>query len=178
MEEENNIMKQVKNKTEEIMKKIVDKDIETIGSIEIESLYKLEDIHKDIANEEHWKRKENENMRYSYGNYGGNYGNYNGRRAGYDSYGNEYGRSYGRQGRDMRYRGDEQIDRMSESYGRYEEGREQYNRGNYGAKDDTLKSLEYMLQSAEDFFKMLRQDATSPEEMQLFQEYTQRIAQM
>ena len=175
--------------SEELIEKIAIKDIESIGTNDLDSLYKLVDIHKDISNEEYWERKENDNMNYgtygNYGNYGRNgYGNYSGRGPsrgsygdGYGNYGDGYG-NYGRRGRDMKYRGDEHLDRMGEGYGRYEEGREQYNRGNYGAKDDTLKSLEYTLESAVDFFKMLKQDATSPEEMQLFQEYTQRIAQM
>ena len=182
-EESKDIMQRLKNKAEKLIEEIESKDINSISTSDLDTLYKLVDIHKDISNEEYWERKEKDSMNYgNYGNYGrGNYGNYGGRRAGYDSYGEygEYGRgSYGRRGRDMKYRGDEHLDRMGEGYGRYEEGREQYNRGNYGAKDDTLKGLEFMLQSAEDFFKMLKQEATSPEEMQLFQEYAQRIAQM
>lgn len=192
-EEKKDIMQRVKEKSEELMEEIEKKDINTIGTTDLDTLYKLVDIHKDISNEEYWERKENDNMNYgNYGNYGrGSYGNYgySGRGPsrgaygeGYGNYGEgygEYGRGgYGRRGRDMKYRGDEHLDRMGEGYGRYEEGREQYNRGNYGAKDDTLKGLEFMLQSAEDFFKMLKQEASSPEEMQMFQEYVQRIAQM
>jgi len=74
---------------------------------------------------------------------------YNGRGPGYDSYGenyNNYGNygnysrdSYGRRGYDMKYRGYGHLDRMSDNYGRYEEGRSSYNAGNYGAKEDTMK---------------------------------------
>ena len=35
-----------------------------------------------------------------------------------------------------------------------------------------------MLESATDFFKMLKSEANSQEEMQLVKEYAQRIAQM
>ena len=177
--ERKDVMQQVKEKSEELIEKVIAKDIESIGTNDLDNLYKLVDIHKDISNEEYWKRKENDSMNYGnyngYGNYGrGSYGNYGrGGSYGRDSYG-----EYGRRGYDAKYRGHDHLERMGEGYGRYEEGREQYNRGNYGAKDDTLKGLEYMLQSAEDFFKMLKQEANSPEEMQMFQEYVQRIAQM
>ena len=112
-------------------------------------------------------------MRYSnYSNYG-NYGNYNG------NYGREqYNDNYGRRGYDRKYRGHDKIYEMYGEYGRYEEGREQYNRGNYGAKEDTLKSLEYMLKSMVEFVNMLKQDATSQEEMQLIQQYTRQINEM
>lgn len=143
---------------------------ESIQPGNIEMLDTLVDIHKDIANEEYWKGKENE-MRYS--NYGRGY------REG--SYGRGYGDgSYGRRERDSRgrYKGHEYIDEMYGEYGRYEEGRQDYNRGNYGAKEDTLKSLEYMLQSMVDFVEMLKHDAGSQEEMQLIREYTQHVAQM
>jgi len=145
---------------------------ETIQPSNIEMLDMLVDIHKDVANEEHWERKENI-MRYSnYGRGGYNEGGY-GRRG--------YGEgSYGRRERDSRgrYKGHDYIDEMYGEYGRYEEGRQEYNRGNYGAKDDTLKSLEYMLESMVDFVEMLKSEAGSQEEMQLIREYTQRIAQM
>lgn len=116
----------------------------------------------------------------------GNYGNYSGRGPSGGAYGEygEYGRggygeNYGRRGRDRKYRGDEYMERMQGEYGRYEEGREQYNRsGNYGAKEDATKSLRYMLEATVDFFRMLDQEAKEPEEKQLIREYAQRIAQM
>ena len=82
-----------------------------------------------------------------------NYDEYN--EYGRDNYGimgnrlGNYGRDeYGARGRDSRgrYRGTSYMDRMYNEYGRYEEGREQYNRGNYNAKEDSMKSLEYMLE--------------------------------
>jgi len=138
---------------------------EGIQPSNIEMLDMLVDIHKDVANEEYWEKK-GEIMRY------GNYGR---------GYNEGYGRDqYGARRRDSRgrYMGHDHLDRMYEDYGRYEEGRQEYNRGNYGAKDDTLKSLEYMLESMVDFVEMLKHEAGSQEEMQLIREYTQRIAQM
>jgi len=138
---------------------------------DLDILYKLVDIHKDICNEKYWKTKEENIMRYSnygeggygnYGNYGNNYGN------NYSNYGDNYGRRGGN-----RYRGHDYIDRMREDYGRYSEGRERY-----GHNEDTKKSLEYMLHSMEDFAKMLKEDAQSQEEVQMIRESAQRIAQM
>lgn len=153
-------------KLEEKICQIIEEDISPNN---IEMLDMLVDIHKDVANEEYWKGKEKA-MRYS--NYGRGYGE--------GSYGRRGYGEYGARGRDSRgrYKGHEYIDEMYGEYGRYEEGRQDYNRGNYGAKEDTLKSLEYMLESMVDFVTMLKSEAGSQEEMQLIREYTQRIAQM
>ena len=108
-----------------------------------------------------------------------NYGNY-GRRPGYDSYGRyeeygnygnygNYGDSYGRRGRDMKYRGDEHLDRMSGEYGRYMESRERY-----GASPETDKSFEYMVKSLEDFTKYLHEEAETPQHHQMLNEALQR----
>jgi hypothetical protein len=136
----------------------------------IEMLDMLVDIHKDVANEEHWERKD-ENMRYS--NYGRDYNDY-GRRGGYNE------GSYNARRRDSRgrYKGHDYIDEMYGEYGNYEEGRQEYNRGNYGTKESTLKSLEYMLESAVNFFEMLKQDAASQQEQELIRRYAQQIADM
>lgn len=67
---------------------------------------------------------------------------------------------------------------MYDNYGRYEDGRNEYNRGNYGTKNETLTSLKYMLESMEDFVKMLKSEAGSQEEMQLIREYTKKISEM
>lgn len=152
-------------KTEEKIKEILEEDITPNN---LDYLYKLSKI-KHLA-------KEDEEMNY------GNYGNYGARRPGYDSYG-EYGRSgygnygegsygeygrgnYDRRGRDMRYRGDEEIDRMYGEYGRYQE-----NRGRYGAgSEETDKSFHYMVKALEDFIKVLYEEAeTSQQKQQLMQ---------
>ena len=100
-----------------------------------------------------------------------NYGNYGARRPGYDSYGNygnygDYGRgSYGRRGYDMKYRGEEEIDRMAGEYGRYQESRSRY-----GAGEEADKSFHYMVKALEDFIKVLYEEAdTEPQKQQLRQ---------
>lgn len=125
---------------------------EGIATTNLDHLYKLIDIYKDA--------KEVENMDY------GNYGNYGGRRAGYDTYGNdmygEYGRgSYGRRGYDMKYRGEEEINRMAGEYGRYMESRSRY-----GAGEEVDKSFHYMVKALEDFIKVLEEEAETPQQKQ------------
>ena len=138
-------------KVDEKIQHILDEDINTNN---LEHLYKLTKI-KHMT-------KEDENMNY------GNYGNYGARRPGYDTYGrDEYGRgyygrdSYGRRGYDMKYRGEEEMDRMANEYGRYMESRERY-----GAGEETDKSFHYMVKALEDFIMVLKQEAESPEQKQ------------
>ena len=144
----------LEKKTEESINKILEEGITTNN---LDHLYKLTKINH-IA-------KEEENM---------NYGNY-GRRPGYDSYGNygrygEYGRNeYGRRGYDMKYRGEEEMDRMAGEYGRYMESRERY-----GANDqETDKSFHYMVKALEDFIMVLKQEAESPQQKQQLMEALQ-----
>ena len=142
--------KKLESMSREAIGKVLENGIQTS---DVEILYKLTKINKMV---------EEENSMYR------NYGNYN-----------DYGREqYGRRGYDRKYRGHDHLDNMYSEYGRYEEGREQYNRGNYGAKDDTLRSLEYMLKSMVQFTNMLKQDATSQEEMELIRQYTRQISEM
>ena len=141
---------QLKNKTEENIKSILE---EGINPNNVEYLYKLTKINH-IA-------KEDENM---------NYGNYNGRNPGYDSYGN-YGNysNYGRRGVDSRYRGDEYLDRMSGEYGRYQE-----NRNRYGANEETDKSFYYMVEAFKDFTKVLFEEAETPQQKQMLRNAIQQ----
>ena len=134
-------------KTEASIKKILDEGLTTNN---LDHLYKLAKI-KHMA-------KEDSNM---YGNYGNNY---NGRRAGYDTYGN-----YGARGRDMRYRGEDELDRMMGEYGRYQESRQRY-----GASEETDKSFHYMLKALEDFIRVLHEEADSPQQKQMLSETLQR----
>ena len=142
---------EVIEKTTESISKIVKEGLTTNN---LDNLYKLSKI-KHMA-------KEDKNMYGEYGNYGG-------RRAGYDSYGrDEYGRGnygnydgYGARGRDMRYRGEEEIDRMHNEYGRYME-----NRSRYGAGEETDKSFHYMVKALEDFIKVLHEEAETPQQKQ------------
>ena len=153
-------------KMEESITKIIDEGLNTNN---LDNLYKLSKI-KHMA-------KEDKNMNGEYGNYGG-------RRAGYDSYGENYGRgnygeygnygnygrdSYGRRGRDMKYRGDDELDRMSGEYGRYQESRQRY-----GAGEETDKSFHYMVKALEDFIKVLHEEAETQQQKQQLREALQR----
>lgn len=181
MKEYKDIHTQTKEETEKIIKDILD---DGITNDNIDYLYKVIDIHKDIANEEYWKEKE-DNMRYR--NSGrGMYGNYDmmdnyGRHDYNDSYGRRRRDSRGRfmeRGRDRKYRGEEPMEDMYENYHMYLDGKDQYDRGNYGAKEDTMKSLKYMLESVVCFFDMLKEDATSQDEVELIKKYAREISEM
>ena len=142
-------------KVDEQIKQIVESEINVNN---LDHLYKLSKI-KHLA-------KEDKEM----------YGNYNGRRAGYDTYGrDEYGRygnygrdSYGRRGYDMKYRGDDELDKMYGEYGRYQESRR------YGASDETDKSFHYMVKALEDFVRVLHEEAETPQQKQMLNDTLQR----
>lgn len=195
MDEENkeieiNVIDKTKEEIEKIIQYILDEGIQTEN---LDFLYKAIDIHKDIENEEYWKiKKEDMEMRYrdSYENYGeyGEYGNYND--GSYNDGGN-YGRrgvpgtgrgryrdgSYGRRGVPGtgrgRYRGEEAMDEMAYHYGNYSYGREQY-----GADEDTMKSFKYMLKAFKDYYKHLKQEASSQQEVQLLEETAREMMEM
>lgn len=152
---------QLKTKTEESIKKILDEGITTNN---LEHLYKLAKINH-IA-------KEDENMNYrGYGNYGygaENYeGNYGRRYRGDESYGRRGVKGTGR----SRYRGEDMLNEMYEEYGNYMEG------DSYGG-EETTKALKYMLKSAEDFFKHIQEEAKSPEEIEMVKESARKISMM
>lgn len=186
MEEEKSMektMDSVKKESEKIIENIVQ---DGINNDNIEFLYKLVDIHKDISNEEYWKNKE-EVIDMRYRNYGREqYGEYD-MMYRYDRRG--YGANYGRKrrdsrgrfmerGRDTKYRGEDMMNDMYRNYQDYADGKEEYDRGNYGAKEDTMKSLDYMLESVVCFFDMLKEDANSQEEMDLIKKYARQISEM
>ena len=172
----------VEKVNEQVVEKISAITKEGIKQANVDYLGKLIDIHKDLANEEYWKEKlKEEESEMRYGNYGRrNYeeGSY-GRGRSRDSRGRyREGGSYSEYGRRGNYRGHEMMEEMREHYGNYMEGQEQYSRGNYGAKEDTMKSLEYMMESVVDFIEMLQQDASSQEEVNLIKHYTKKISEM
>lgn len=172
------LMDKIKKQVEEKIKTIADNGIK---SENLDNLYKLIDIHKDIANEEYWKvEKEGEmsEMRY------GNYGEYNGY-YGEDSYGRRMrdsrgrymeGNSYGRRGVKGtgrgRYRGEEKMDEMMYHYGNYNES------GQYGAEHETMESLSALMESAYEYFKDLKENANSPEEIKMMEHYFKKMGQM
>ena len=128
------------NKVDEKIREIIDSDINPNN---LDSLYKLSKI-KHMA-------KEDLQM----------YGNYGGRRPMYDA--------YGRSGYDMKYRGDEHLDRISGEYDRYMESRSRY-----GASEETDKSFHYMVKALEDFIRVLHEEASSPQQKQMLNETLQR----
>ena len=123
-----------------------------LDDVDIDYLSKIVDIHKDL--------KEVECM--NYGRYG-NYGRYD---------------AYGRRGIDAKYRGEEYMDNMRGSYRTYEDARNEFNAGNYGAKEDGLRELEYMMHSAMKFIKMIKEEATSPEEQEIVRKHIMKISEM
>ena len=134
-------------KKEQSIEKILDEGLNTNN---LEHLYKLSKI-KHMA-------KEDKEMYENYGNYG------RGRRAGYDSYGRGDYRgydNYGRRGYDMKYRGEDELDRMHGEYGRYMESRERY-----GVGEETDKSFHYMVKALEDFIMVLKEEAETPQQKQ------------
>ena len=155
-------------KVDEKIKEIIESEINVNN---LDNLYKLSKI-KHMA-------KEDKEMYGEYGNYGGRgpgHGSY-GRYGEYGNYGNygegsygEYGRgSYGRRGRDAKYRGDDELDRMSGEYGRYQESRSRY-----GASEETDKSFHYMVKALEDFIRVLYEEANSEPQKQQLREALQR----
>ena len=142
------------------------------GYENLDKLGKLVDIHKDLANEKYWKKKE-EVMDVRYRGYEEEYGTYGRRRR--DSRGRYMD---GRSGIRKPHHGEEMLDEMGEHYYRYAEGKEDMNMGNYGAHSSTMKSLEYMLESVVDFIEMLKKDANSQEEVELIKKYTREISEM
>ena len=147
------------NKVKEVIEPILE---EEMTEANLNYLDKLVDIYKDI--------KEVKNM---------NYGNYSGRRPGYDSYGRygenygeygNYGRgNYGARGHDMRYRGDDYMDRMSNEYGRYMESRERY-----GAGEESDKAFHFMAKALGEYLDFLHEEADTPQKKQMLNETLQR----
>jgi hypothetical protein len=143
--------KELKTKlNEQINEKLKQIIEEKINASNLDDLFKVVDIYKDL--------KEVENM--NYGNYGNNYANSYGR-PGFDS--------YGRRGYDMKYRGEEYLDRVHGEYGRYADSMSRY-----GAGADSDKSFHYMVKALEDFIKVLYEEANTPQQKQMLQEAMQR----
>ncbi len=172
--EEKSFNQQVSELVEEKIKKLIESGVQ-VGNIDYFS--KLVDIHKDMENESYWKdKKEVMKMRYSNyseGGYSGRGGNY-GRRG---VPGSGRGR-YREGGYSGRYGAGEAMENAMEHYGAYSEGKEEMNMGNYGAEQNTIKSLEYMLKSVCQFMEMLSDEAESEEEMQLIKKYAKKISEI
>ena len=181
-------MEEEKKKETDVIEKVteeVDKSItrimqQGVQTNNVDFLYKMIDIKKDIAE----IKKEEQEMMYgnyvnyerdSYGEYGE--GSYSGGRR-RDSRGRymESG-SYGRRGVKGtgrgRYRGEEMMDEMAYHYENYNEGREQY-----GADEETMKSFKYMLKSFKDYYKHLKDEASSQQEVKMLEDVAREISEM
>ena len=177
MEEENKIeetkedvLVKTKSEVERIIKQITENGLQ-IANVEL--LYKLIDIHKDIENEKYWKEKEEESM-YRGRDYFMD-DSYNGGRS-RDSRGRYMDGSYGRRGVPGtgrgRYRGYDMIEEMGEHYGDYSEGRD-----NYGNDRETEKSFDKMLQSLEDFTYLIMQEADSQDKIEKVRKTARKISE-
>ena len=166
---ETKVLDKLKEETDKSMKRVLEQGVQTNN---IDFLYKMIDVKKDIAEIE----KEEQEMMY------GNYGRYDdmsysgGRRR--DSRGRYMeGSSYGRRGVPGtgrgRYRGEEMMDEMAYHYGNYNEGREQY-----GADEETMKSFKYMLKSFKDYYKHLKEEASSQQEVKMLEDVAREISEM
>lgn len=170
----------------ENLKEQVEKQLENIATTGIQSnnvdlLYKLIDIHKDISQEKYWDEKiklKKEGLEMRRYREGAEYNPY-----GREEYGN-YGREqYGRRRRDSRgrfmeggsYGHDDGEQMMDEMMGNYQSYRENMS---YGAEQDGMKSLNKMLESAYEFVEMLTQDAKSQEEVELIKKWTRKMSQL
>lgn len=166
---ETKVLYKLKEETDKSMKRVLEQGVQTNN---VDFLYKMIDIKKDIAEIE----KEEQEMMY------GNYGryddmSYSGGRS-RDSRGRYMeGGSYGRRGVKGtgrgRYRGEEMMDEMAYHYGNYNEGREQY-----GADQETMKSFQYMLKSFKDYYKHLKDEASSQQEVKMLEDVAREISEM
>lgn len=175
MEEENkseetkeDVLTKTKSEVERIIKQITENDLQVAN---VELLYKLIDIHKDIENENFWKEEINMYR-------GRDYfmdDSYNGGRS-RDSRGRYMDGSYGRRGVPGtgrgRYRGYDMIEEMGEHYGNYSEGRD-----TYGNDRETEKSFDKMLQSLEDFTYLIMQEADSQDKIEKVRKTARKISE-
>jgi len=177
-----NIQEKLTKEIEKLMNGVLEEGIKMEN---IDALNKMVDIHKDIANEKYWQTKEEE-IKMRYREYGegtmGNYGEY--------SEGGNYGRrgvpgtgrgrynegSYGRRGVKGtgrgRYRGEEIMDEMMYHYGNYSES------GQYGAEGESMEALSNLMESAYEYFKHLKENANSQDEIKMMEHYFKKMGQM
>lgn len=144
----------------------VDKQIEEIKNQQVQPgnidyLSKLVDIKKDI------KEMEESNMYGARGNYGEFYG-----RRGVPGTG-RYRENYGRRGVDSRYRGEDIMNDMYQAYQEYNDEIQAY-----GADQKTMESFKYMVKSFKDYYKHLKKNASSQEEVKILDEAIDEMANM
>ena len=164
------ITEKIKEEAEKFLRTSLSNGIQPAN---VDSLFKAVDMYKDAVGIEKSENKEEENdMRYRNYNDGGYGDGSYGRRA-RDSRGRYMARGY-----DAKYRGEDVIDEMYQNYQGYTYGREQYGRGNYGAEEDTMKSLKFMMESVAEFVAMLKKEAGSQEEYEIINKYIKKLSDM
>lgn len=164
------ITEKIKEEAEKFLRTSLSNGIQPAN---VDSLFKAVDMYKDAVGIEKSENKEEENdMRYRNYNDGGYGDGSYGRRA-RDSRGRYMARGY-----DAKYRGEDMIDEMYQNYQGYTYGREQYGRGNYGAEEDTMKSLKFMMESVVEFVAMLKKEASSQEEYEIINKYIKKLSDM
>ena len=169
-EESVDVLDKLKEETENVICDILEDGIKMDN---IDFLYKVIDIKKDIAEIE----KEEQEMMY------GNYGNYDN----YDEYDRSYnggrrrdsrgrymeGNSYGRREYDTKYRGHDMLDEMNYSYGAYSDNNEY---GNYG--ETSTKELKKMLDCNIALIEHLKKNAKSQEEIEIIDRKVQEMSRL
>lgn len=108
------------------------------------------------------------------------YGNYNDGGYGYgaESYGRRGVPGTGRGRSRGRYRGPEdKMEEMMEHFGNYSAASEAVSRGNYGAEEDSMQSLDKMLKCVCMFMEMLEENAGSREEAMMIKKYKKKMAE-
>lgn len=169
-EESVDVLDKLKEETENVICDILEDGIKMDN---IDFLYKVIDVKKDIAEIE---KEEQEMMYGNYGNYD-NYGEYDrsyngGRRR--DSRGRYMeGNSYGRRGYDTKYRGHDMLDEMNYSYGAYSDNNEY---GNYG--ETSTKELKKMLDCNIALIEHLKKNAKSQEEIEIIDRKVQEMSRL
>lgn len=144
----------------EIEKTLGDISNEGISRDNVDYLEKLLCSHNKLEQEDYWEVKK---MYYR-----------DSRRYDYDRDDMSYGRGRRRDSRG-RYKGHDMIDEMSDYYGKYMETRDGRS---YGGREDSIKSLDYMMASVYDFVCMLEEDVKSDEEMDIIRKYARKISEL
>ena len=154
-----NVIEKVENKIQELITN------EGVKKENVDYLYKLIDIHKDLKNEEYCKVKGEKYMLRGYG----------------EDYGRRYRGEYGRRGVPGtgrgRYRGNDAMMEMQESYDEYNEAYDEAMNGNYGAEGGMVKSAEAIMRSVTEIVEELS-EADVPEVKHIIQKYAKKISEM
>lgn len=155
------------NGTENEMAQILNKGIKEDN---VDYLYKLVDIHKDIKNEDYWKNKEDV-MRYR--SYNGGDGNESYGRRMRDSrgryMGGNYSDGYGRRGVDARYSGEDMMSDIYESYRDYSDS------SSYGHNENADKAYQFMIEKGMDFIDYLEDEAKTPRQKEMIRQFRREV---